>query len=188
MGYKHDVLPAPGRKADQHQKPVRGDLVPGMGDGKETPETDGAHHFHKAGGTDVSCQVTWSSENDPEQHRRVQDHQDACQSVSLGQGRHKLVEKHFNLRMQHVTQERSCLAISEAGDRRYGQRHWIRLPGQRDVRSFGQQCSKTDYRTQRVDSIFKNRLTKSRSLEECRGVVARGKHECQAGMAEQWLG
>ena len=62
MGYKYDVMPAPGRKADQHQDTGQGDLIPGQSDGKDSPETDGPHYLNKTSGADVSCQVQRDSE------------------------------------------------------------------------------------------------------------------------------
>ena len=177
MGYEYDVLPAPRRKADQHQDTVRGDLIPGMGDGKDTPETDGPHHLNKASGTDVSCQVTWRSENDSGQLQGQVHRQDSCLTDSLGQGGRQLVEKPFHHRMQLVPKEHSGLAIPEIGNGRHGHCHRLCVSRRGNVRGSRQQSSETNHRTQRMDCILKNRLTKSRSLEECRGVLARGQHE-----------
>ena len=62
MEYKHDVMPAPGGEADQHQGTVQGDPIQALGDGKATPETDGLRYLDQTSSADVSCQV----QRDPE--------------------------------------------------------------------------------------------------------------------------
>ena len=101
MGYKHNDLPTPRREADEYQVTRRGGLISGMGDSKDSPETVGPHHLNKTSGSDVSCQITWNSENDSEQLQEQAQHlQDSGQNIKLGQGGHQLVEESSYHRMQ----------------------------------------------------------------------------------------
>ena len=65
LGHEHDDLPVTRRKAVKYQDTVRGDLIPGMGDGKDSPEIVGPHYLDKTSGADVSCQIQRDPKNGP---------------------------------------------------------------------------------------------------------------------------
>ena len=63
--YKHDVMPATGGEAVQHQGTVQGVTTQGLGDSKATTETDGLRHFIQTRSADVPRQVQRDPEDSP---------------------------------------------------------------------------------------------------------------------------
>ena len=117
--YKHDVMPATGGEAVQHQGTVQGVTTQGLGDSKATTETDGLRHFIQTRSADVPRQVQRDPEDGSGPLQGQVNHQQAWQlNVSgltcqpLGFGRTKQHKPVLMIRFEPFCQEPKTLPSS----------------------------------------------------------------------------